>query len=697
MDDKAKFDDHHDESVRIAARALDDMRNSAQQPRVDSTSSTASASDCNSPFVSRMSHLPLVNSALRVYEQGKASSRVVKYSAEMMESSVKTISRPVIDRLPVNVNQLDEFACRQLDRFDRYRRSSSGENATPTSPRAPESTTSSTRMPTSTSDPSIPTPIPEIPDLDRPRVKLKTKTLDGSAVEGSWDKQDRDQEQGKNALGLGKGWRDTGKGGVPSWLEANSPFVGPPPPPPDSRSSTPTREQPSEQPRNSSADVGNERQVAQRSRWQAVLLEAGGLSAALSEESMRRLKYCLQWLQYATAHIDAQILILRDFTASLQPLPPHSQTRGQPHPISQAHLRTLTAVRRDIVQTIRQVVDVVSRYAGGALPEPARGRVRGFILELPQRWARKAGPALGAEDVERDHERERDRERERESVAAASGSAVRRGNRRAAGRERGAGAGSSATSSRAASPITRHPRHQEDNGEQPVSAGTAILAAQRILTLATESLDMMRGVTGVMKDSLDRAEAWVSRLRTVGIQRGGGQEAEDLPLPPPGRHSRGNSDGDLEFGNALRHRRGASSSSQFDDNDGMPSPYSGASSYSSYTGGSSIPSTPGAGSYTPGYSYTHGGYGGAPSPGASLSALGSMSLNGSRYSTPRSVTTTLPDEDDDRAYIGPGKRDDGGNEGVRIAGMDIEVQDDPKHKEDAELGVGVGKMEVDDV
>lgn len=33
-----------------------------------------------------------------------------------MESSVKTISRPVIDRLPVDVNQLDEFACRQLDK-----------------------------------------------------------------------------------------------------------------------------------------------------------------------------------------------------------------------------------------------------------------------------------------------------------------------------------------------------------------------------------------------------------------------------------------------------------------------------------------------------------------------------------------------------------------------------------------------------
>ena len=34
----------------------------------------------------------------------------------MVESSVKTISRPVINRLPVDVNQLDEFACRQLDR-----------------------------------------------------------------------------------------------------------------------------------------------------------------------------------------------------------------------------------------------------------------------------------------------------------------------------------------------------------------------------------------------------------------------------------------------------------------------------------------------------------------------------------------------------------------------------------------------------
>ena len=39
-------------------------------------------------------------------------------------------------------------------------------------------------------------------------------------------------------------------------------------------------------------------------------------------------------------------------------------------------MRTLTDVRRDLVQTIRQVVDIVSKCADGALPELARGLVK---------------------------------------------------------------------------------------------------------------------------------------------------------------------------------------------------------------------------------------------------------------------------------------------------------------------------------
>ena len=50
-------------------------------------------------------------------------------------------------------------------------------------------------------------------------------------------------------------------------------------------------------------------QVAQRSRWQAVLLEAGGLSVALSEESMRRLKYCFHWLQVRFVYLILLLLL----------------------------------------------------------------------------------------------------------------------------------------------------------------------------------------------------------------------------------------------------------------------------------------------------------------------------------------------------------------------------------------------------
>ena len=51
-----------------------------------------------------------------------------------------------------------------------------------------------------------------------------------------------------------------------------------------------------------------------------------------------------------------------------------------------------------------------------------------------------------------------------------------------------------------------------EGGEENVRvpAGTALVAAEQILALATEGLNMMRNVTGVMKDnSLDRAKAYV--------------------------------------------------------------------------------------------------------------------------------------------------------------------------------------------
>lgn len=43
--------------------------------------------------------------------------------------------------------------------------------------------------------------------------------------------------------------------------------------------------------------VGNQRQLVGRSTWQTMLVEASGISAAVSDESMRKMRYCLQCLQ----------------------------------------------------------------------------------------------------------------------------------------------------------------------------------------------------------------------------------------------------------------------------------------------------------------------------------------------------------------------------------------------------------------
>ena len=62
-----------------------------------------------------------------------------------------------------------------------------------------------------------------------------------------------------------------------------------------------------------------ERQVAQRSIWQAVLLEAGGLGVALSDENIRRLKYCLNWLLVCDPGPLSSYRLLTWFVYSVQP------------------------------------------------------------------------------------------------------------------------------------------------------------------------------------------------------------------------------------------------------------------------------------------------------------------------------------------------------------------------------------------
>jgi hypothetical protein len=68
--------------------------------------------------------------------------------------------------------------------------------------------------------------------------------------------------------------------------------------------------------------------------------------------------------------------------------------------VSPEALRQYTEVKKNVIDTIRQVVDVIGKYAGGALPEPAKATVKNLILALPGRWSsavREAGAGLGEE------------------------------------------------------------------------------------------------------------------------------------------------------------------------------------------------------------------------------------------------------------------------------------------------------------
>ncbi|KAI5891933.1 Opi1-domain-containing protein [Schizophyllum commune H4-8] len=551
------------EDVQIAARVLGSMREGGAAPDSDtaSTSTTAMTSDreegmsalssqtsltpqddpsmtagpSSSEFLPRLQNAhPLFDSALRAYSSTKASSRVVKFGAEMMENTIMRVGERLVGE------GIDEFAVRQLDRLDRYRRPSQS-SSTETAP------------------------------------MRRKKTLDGTGSEvdsptgeADWRSANMDVDE---RVG---GWLESSSASHSPSYPSSSQYRSPPPSSAPSRprsrsrsrsrSRTPTSHQPE------TPQPSQELLPTPNSRWQSLIMATPGVAAAvrISDDSRRRLRFVLGWLGYATQHIDGQILILRDLIASLQPLTPaegphdpgpedeeaessrgsgasssrtasasasNSTSRASSASTSrasastsrassaQAHQasQTVNSIKKDLVTTVRQVVGVVSQYGGkGVLQPDARNRVRGFILGLPSRW-RMTAPAVQTPGA---------------AGAAADGhfSGPTSGSRKAkgkAGHEVSGSANTSATSSPRVRPYelpapgpahphsharhssgdtNGHSRHSSAGADARADANATVLAAQRILVLATESLDMMRGVTSVVKDSLDRADAWVGRL-----------------------------------------------------------------------------------------------------------------------------------------------------------------------------------------
>lgn len=125
---------------------------------------------------------------------------------------------------------------------------------------------------------------------------------------------------------------------------------------------------------------------------QQLVITTSGLSIAMSEDSIKSLKFCLSWLRWANGRLGGAISSLKDL---LQQWDRRSSQGSQRMSVSSLtinesddsalHAR-IAAVKADVLATLKQVVGVISTYAGGALPENARRLVHQHLVTLPQRF-----------------------------------------------------------------------------------------------------------------------------------------------------------------------------------------------------------------------------------------------------------------------------------------------------------------------
>ena len=189
---------------------------------------------------------------------------------------------------------------------------------------------------------------------------------------------------------------------------------------------------------------------------QQLVISTSGLGVAMSDESIRSLRYCLSWLRWANGHLGEAIQNLKNLLERWDegitpgehpgPMSVASMTQTQEERRQAALSARIAALKADVLKTLKDVIAIVSNYAGGALPTNARDLVHRHLTSLPQRFnlANSAGTNTDGSDESNDSE------------AAQSG--------------------------------------------------------RRVMVLAQEGLDMMTQVSRVVNDTLVSAEGWCEKL-----------------------------------------------------------------------------------------------------------------------------------------------------------------------------------------
>ncbi|KAL5115613.1 transcriptional regulator opi1 [Pleosporales sp. CAS-2024a] len=152
-------------------------------------------------------------------------------------------------------------------------------------------------------------------------------------------------------------------------------------------------------------------QHERRMPWSTqLIMTTSGLGVALSDSSLRSLKLCLGLLRSATTRIDTIMkslkLVLEEYEVALRrqrqgdveapPLDAKTELNGTMAQMGlvdsdeDAQVRIIAdrikQYSSEIWTTLQSVVQSVSRYTGGALPQNASQVVRTQLLSVPQRW-----------------------------------------------------------------------------------------------------------------------------------------------------------------------------------------------------------------------------------------------------------------------------------------------------------------------
>lgn len=152
--------------------------------------------------------------------------------------------------------------------------------------------------------------------------------------------------------------------------------------------------------------------------WQSrLIMSTSGLSVAMSAESLRSLKYCLRWLRWTNDHMGRVIGTLKSTLEEYERTGPQmariqgsgeaNSDDGAPEAApeqSRVELANrINLLNGDVLKTLQDAINTVSKYAGGALPENARVLVRRHLTSLPQRF-RVATMSSAAENGDGDSE-----------------------------------------------------------------------------------------------------------------------------------------------------------------------------------------------------------------------------------------------------------------------------------------------------